>query len=383
MAAEKRDYYEVLGVTKTATDAELKKAYRELAKKYHPDVNPGDKEAEAKFKEASEAYAILSDPDKRQKYDQFGFAAFGEGGGAGGFGGGFDFNSFDAGDIFGGIFSDLFGAGGGGFGGFGRSQNPNAPQKGANVRTQVRISFDEMVKGVAKSVSLNLKEECPTCKGSGAKPGTLKDSCKKCGGTGRVTFTQQTIFGMSQSVQPCPDCGGTGQIIREKCPDCRGTGYKTERKTYEVSIPAGIETGQSIRLSGKGEPGVNGGPRGDLLVEVYVTGSNRFERDGMDVYTEEKVPYSIMALGGPIRVKTVDGEVEYEVKSGTQTGTKVRLKGKGLPSVRNAETRGDHYIILTIETPVSLTAKQKEALQAFADTMGENPNNPKKKGIFK
>ena len=379
MAEEKRDYYEVLGVSKTADDAEIKKAYRALAKKYHPDANPGDKEAEAKFKEASEAYAILSDAEKRRQYDQFGFAAFGEGGGNGF--GGFDFSggSGFSGDIFGDIFGDLFG--GGGFGGFTRGTASNGgAARGANVRTSVRISFDEMVKGCEKSITLNLKEDCPTCHGSGAKPGTEKETCKKCNGTGQVTYTQQSIFGMVRNVQPCPDCNGTGQIIKEKCPECKGIGYKSERKTLKVTIPAGIETGQSVRISGKGEPGVNGGPRGDLLVEVLVSNSNHFERDGMDVYTEEKISFPTAALGGPIRVKTVDGEVEYEVKAGTQTGTKVRLRGKGIPSVRDNTQRGDHYIILTIETPTILTSKQKEALQAYADTMGDPT---KKKGLFK
>ncbi len=378
MAESKRDYYEVLGVEKTATDAEIKKAYRVLAKKYHPDANPGDAEAEAKFKEASEAYAILSDAEKRKQYDQFGHAAFGEGGGAGY--GGFDFNGAGMGDIFGDIFGDLFG-GGSGFGGFTRgTASRNGPSRGANVRTSVRISFDEMVKGCEKSVSLTLKEECPTCSGSGAKPGTEKETCKKCNGSGQVTYTQQSIFGMVRNVQACPDCGGTGKIIKEKCPDCRGLGYKAEKKTLSVTIPAGIESGQAIRISGKGEPGVNGGQRGDLLVEVYVAESNHFERDGMDVYTEEKIPFTTAALGGPIRVQTVDGQIEYDVKAGTQTGTKVRLKNKGIASVRNKDQRGDHYMILTVEVPTNLNNKQKEALEAFADTMGD-PH--KKKGIFK
>ena len=384
MAEEKRDYYEVLGVSKTADDAEIKKAYRVLAKKYHPDANPGDKEAEAKFKEASEAYAILSDAEKRKQYDTYGFAAFGEGGSGGNYGG-FDFSGSGMGDIFGDIFGDLFGGGSSGFGGFTRgTSSGSAASRGANVRTSVRISFDEMVKGCEKSITLNLKEECPTCKGSGAKPGTEKVTCTKCNGSGQVTYTQQSIFGMMRNVQACPDCGGTGKIIKEKCPDCKGAGYKTERKTLSVTIPAGIETGQSIRISGKGEPGVNGGQRGDLLVEVIVANSNHFERDGMDVYTEEKISFPTAALGGPIRVQTVDGQIEYEVKAGTETGTKVRLRNKGIPSVRDNTQRGDHYIILTVETPKNLSQKQKEALQAYAETMGDptSPSGKKKKGLF-
>ena len=376
--ADKRDYYEVLGVDKNADEAALKKAYRVLAKKYHPDANPGDKEAEAKFKEASEAYAVLSDPEKRRQYDQFGHAAFD---GSQGFSGA-DFSNFDFGDIFG-DFGDIFGGMFSGGGGFTRgTASNNGPMKGANVRTQLRISFDEMVKGCEKKITLNLKEECATCHGSGAKPGTSKETCTKCRGTGQVAYTQQSLFGMIRNVQPCPDCNGTGQIIREKCPDCRGTGYITKKTTLEVTIPAGIETGQAVRISGKGEPGVNGGPRGDLLVEVFVAESNHFERDGMDVYTEEKISFPTAVLGGPIRVETVDGTIEYDVKPGTQTGLKVRLRGKGIPSVRDKNIRGDHYIILTIVTPTGLNAKQKEALQAYAETMGDGPG-PKKKGIFR
>ncbi|MBO4411659.1 MAG: molecular chaperone DnaJ [Lachnospiraceae bacterium] len=368
MAEEKRDYYEVLGVPKTADDAEIKKAYRTLAKKYHPDANPGDKTAEAKFKEASEAYGVLSDPEKRRQYDQYGHAAFSDG--AGGFGG-FDFsNAQDISSMFGDIFGDLFG---GGFGGFGRSSRgpSNGPERGANLRTQVRISFDEMVKGCTKNITVTLKEPCETCHGTGAKPGTSKETCSKCKGSGRVTYTQQSIFGMMQNVQACPDCGGAGTIIREKCPTCRGAGYKSERKTLSVTIPAGIETGQAVRISGKGEPGINGGPRGDLLVEVLVSDSSRFVRDGMDVYTEEKISFPTAALGGPILVKTVDGQVEYNVKAGTQTGTKVRLRGKGISNVRNPESKGDHYIVLTIETPAALNRRQKAALKEYAKAMGE------------
>ncbi len=256
--ADKRDYYEVLGVSKSATDDELKKAYRKLAKQYHPDANPGNKEAEAKFKEASEAYTVLSDPDKRRQYDQFGHSAF-----EGGAGGGFDFTNMDMGDIFGDIFGDLFGGGG-------RRRSNNGPMKGPNVRAAVRITFEEAVTGVDKELDLNLKEECTTCHGTGAKPGTNPETCTKCGGKGQVVYTQQSLFGMVRNVQPCPDCRGTGKIVKEKCQDCYGSGYVNKRKKIAVSIPAGIDSGQSIRIREKGEPGINGGERGDLLVEVTV-----------------------------------------------------------------------------------------------------------------
>ena len=238
MAEQKRDYYEVLGVDKNADEATIKKAYRTLAKKYHPDMNPGDKEAEKKFKEASEAYAILSDPEKKQQYDQFGHAAF-EGGAGGGYGG-FDFNSADFSDIFGDIFGDMFGGG--------RRRASNGPMKGANIRTSVRITFEEAVFGVDKELELNLKDPCPTCHGTGAKPGTSKTTCPKCGGKGQVVFTQQSFFGTVRNVQTCPDCGGTGQIIKDKCQDCHGTGYISSRKKIQVSIPAGIDNGQSVRI---------------------------------------------------------------------------------------------------------------------------------------
>ena len=381
MAETKREYYEVLGVSKTANDDEIKKAYRQLAKKYHPDTNPGDKNAEEKFKEASEAYTVLSDPQKREQYDQYGMAAFQEGG-MGGFSSQ-DFSAQNMSDMFSDIFGDLFGFGGGGFSGSGfarGSSGSGGAVRGANVRTSVRISFDEMVKGCEKNVTVNLKEMCPKCRGTGAKDGTAKETCKKCGGSGQVTYTQQSIFGMMRNVQACPDCGGTGQIIKEKCPDCRGIGYKSERKTLSVTIPAGIESGQAIRISGKGEPGVNGGARGDLLVEVDVANSNRFTRDGADVYTEEKISFAKAALGGTIRVRTVDGEVEYDVKPGTQPGLKVRLRGKGIPYVRDNGRRGDHYMILNVEVPTGMTGKQKDALRAYAETMGEE--DLKKKGLF-
>ena len=355
--ADKRDYYEVLGVSKTATDAEIKKAYRVLAKKYHPDSNPGDKEAEAKFKEASEAYAVLSDADKRRQYDQFGHAAFD--GGAGGAGaGGFDFNGMDMGDIFGDIFGDLFG------GGRSRRSN-NGPMKGANVRASVGITFEEACFGVDKEITLNLKEECGTCHGTGAKKGTTPETCQKCHGTGQVVYTQQSFFGMTQSVQPCPDCHGTGKFVKEKCTDCHGSGYITKKKTISVSIPAGIDDGQSIRIQGKGEPGVNGGPRGDLLVEVIVSRHPSFVREDTTIYSSVSISYAMAALGGDLKVKTIDGEVIYTVRPGTQPGTKVRLRGKGVPTLRNKNVRGDHIVTLVVQVPTKLTAEQKEALEHF------------------
>ncbi|MDO5292179.1 MAG: molecular chaperone DnaJ [bacterium] len=376
--AEKRDYYEVLGISKTATDAEIKKAYRVLAKKYHPDANPGDKEAETKFKEASEAYAVLSDADKRRQYDQFGHAAF-EGGGAGG-AGGFDFNGMDMGDIFG----DLFG------GGRSSRRANNGPMKGANVRTSVRITFEEACFGVDKELDLNLKESCDTCHGTGAKPGSSAQTCSKCNGKGQVVYTQQSFFGMTQSVQPCPDCHGTGKIIKDKCTDCHGAGYVTRRKKIAVSIPAGIDDGQSIRIQGKGEPGINGGPQGDLLVEVIVSRHPNFVRQDTTIYSTQSISFATAALGGDIKVKTIDGEVIYTVNPGTQTDTKVRLRGKGVPTLRNKNVRGDHIVTLVVSVPTRLTAEQKELLEQFneamtggvAATSTEEEHKKKKKGFF-
>ena len=375
--ANKRDYYEVLGVPKNADDAALKKAYRELAKKYHPDTNPGDAEAEAKFKEASEAYAVLSDAQKRQQYDQFGHAAFENGGGAGE--GGFDFNFGDMGDIFGDIFGDLFGGGR-------RSRANNGPMKGASVRTGVRIKFEEAVFGCEKEIELNLKDPCPKCNGTGAKPGTSPVTCGKCNGSGQVTYTQQSLFGMVRNVQACPDCSGKGKIIKERCSDCYGTGYVSSRKKIQVSIPAGIDNGQSIRLRGRGEPGQNGGERGDILVEVTVTRSSDFERRDTNLYSTVPISFTDAALGNTIRIKTVDGEVEYDVKAGTQTDTKVRLKGKGVPSIRNAQVRGDHYVTLVVQVPTRLNEDQRQALMEFEAAMnGGNKREDKKKkrGLFK
>ena len=360
--ADKRDYYEVLGVSKTATDAEIKKAFRVLAKKYHPDMNPGDKEAEAKFKEAQEAYAVLSDAEKRKQYDQFGHAAFD--GGAGG-AGGFDFSGMDMGDIFGDIFGDFFGGGS-------RRRGNDGPMKGQNLRTSVRITFEEAVFGCEKEIEMVLKDECQKCHGTGAKPGTTPETCPKCGGKGKVVFTQQSFFGTVQNVQTCPDCQGTGKIIKEKCPDCGGTGYVASKKKISVSIPAGIDNGQSVRIREKGEPGVNGGPRGDLLVEVVVSRHPIFQRQDMHIFSTVPITFAQAALGADIRIKTVDGEVIYTVKPGTKTDTKVRLKGKGVPSLRNAQVRGDHYVTLVIQTPEHLSAEAKEALRKFDELTGNS-----------
>ena len=362
MAETKRDYYEVLGVSKSATDDELKKAYRKLAKKYHPDTNPGDKEAEAKFKEASEAYAVLSDADKRRQYDQFGHAAFEQGGGGPGGFGGFDFSG-DMGDIFGDIFGDFFG------GGRSRSQSYNGPMQGANVRINVRISFMESIFGVDKKFEMNMKDECPHCFGSGAKPGTKPETCTKCGGKGQVVYTQQSLFGMVRNVQPCPDCHGSGKIIREKCPDCSGTGFVKNKKTIEVSIPAGIDNGQSVRIRGKGEPGTNGGSRGDLLVNVTVDRHPIFRRQEYDIYSTMSISFVQAALGGNITIKTVDGDVTEYIKPGTQTDTRIRLKGKGVPTIRNKNIRGDHYVTLVVQVPERMTEEQKDLLRKFDEAM--------------
>lgn len=377
MAESKRDYYEVLGVSKDADDAAIKKAYRALAKKYHPDMNPGDAEAEKKFKEASEAYAVLSDAEKRRQYDQFGHAAFeGGAGGAGGFGG-FDFNGADFGDIFGDIFGDLFG-GGGRRGG----RANNGPMKGANIRKSIRITFEEAVFGCKKELEVILKDPCTTCGGTGAKPGTSPETCPKCGGKGQVVYTSQSFFGTVQNVQICPNCGGSGKVIKEKCTSCSGTGYTSSKKKIEVTIPAGIDNGQSVRIREKGEPGTNGGPRGDLLVEVNVSRHPIFQRQDMHIFSTVPISFAQAALGGDVKIQTVDGAVIYNVKPGTKTDTKVRLKGKGVPSLRNSAVRGDHYVTLVIQTPEKLSAEAKEALRRFDELSGnslhQNDSNPEK-----
>ena len=374
--AEKRDYYEVLGIQKGASEDEIKKAYKKLARKYHPDMNPGDKEAEEKFKEVNEANEVLSDPEKKARYDQFGFAGvdpnYGAGaGGAGGFGGGFDFG--DLGDIFGSFF-------GGGFGG-GQRRNPNAPQRGESIRASVSVSFTDAAFGCEKSVTLERSEMCGTCKGNGCAPGTTPEVCPDCHGTGTVQVRRQTPMGVFASNGPCRKCGGTGRLIHQPCPDCRGGGTVRKRKTIQVTIPAGIDHGQTISLRGQGNAGKNGGPAGDLLITVMVQPHDVFRRDGVDVFCEAPITFTQAVLGAELEIPTIDGKVKYSIPEGTQTGTVFRLKGKGIP-VLNGRGRGDQYVTVTIETPRNLNKEQKEALRKFSETVGEN-NYEKRKSFFK
>ena len=381
--AEKRDYYEVLGIGKNATDAEIKSAYRKLAKKYHPDLNPGDKTAEEKFKEVNEANDVLSDPEKRKRYDQFGFAGVdpnygaGQGGYGGGFGGGFGgAGGVDLGDIFG----DLFGGGFGGFGGSSRA-NPNAPRKGHDIQASVILTFEEAAHGCTKKVTLNRQQTCPDCNGSGCEPGSSPETCTECGGRGYVVTQQRTPFGVMQSQQPCPHCGGRGTIIKNPCKTCRGTGKTSARKTLEVKIPAGIDDDQNIALRGQGDAGTNGGPAGDVIVHVTVKTDNVFERDGYDVYVRVPITYSQAVLGAEIEVPTVDGKVAQKIPEGTQSGTKFRLRGQGIQYL-NGRGRGDQYVIVDVEIPKKLNRTQREALNAFEDSLKDD-NYEKRKGFFK
>ena len=381
--AEKRDYYEVLGLGKNATDAEIKSAYRKLAKKYHPDLNPGDKTAEEKFKEVNEAHDILSDPEKRKRYDQFGFAGVdpnygaGQGGGAGF--GGFGAGGVDLGDIFG----DIFGGGFGGFGGFGGSSraNPNAPRKGHDIQASVILTFEEAAHGCSKKITLNRQQTCPDCNGSGCEAGSSPETCTQCGGRGYVVTQQRTPFGVMQSKQPCPHCGGRGTIIKNPCKTCRGTGKTSARKTLEVKIPAGIDDDQNIALRGQGDAGSNDGPAGDVIVHVTVKRDAVFERDGYDVYVRVPITYSQAVLGAEIEVPTVDGKVAQRIPEGTQSGTKFRLRGQGIQYL-NGRGRGDQYVIVEVEIPKKLNRTQREALKAFEDSL-KDENYEKRKGFFK
>ena len=363
--AEKRDFYEVLGVKKGASEDELKKAYRKLAKENHPDLHPGDKECEARFKEINEAYEVLSDPDKRAKYDQFGHAAFDP---SQGFGGGGGFGGFEGFGGFGDIFSDIFG-GGFGFGG-GGGRNPNAPRKGDNLRATVNIKFEEAAFGVKKDVFVSKIEQCPDCKGTGCAEGTTAEVCPDCKGTGTVMSTKRTPFGMVQSSEQCPKCRGRGKIIHSPCKTCRGIGSVRRQHKVSVSIPAGIDDGQTISLKGQGNAGLNGGPAGDLLITVLVQPHARFERDGASILLDQEISFSQAALGAEVEVPTLDGKVKLNLPEGTQTGTTFRLKGKGVPFLRNGG-RGDQFVTVNVAVPRSMTSTQKNALRRYAETMGE------------
>ena len=374
--AEKRDYYEVLGVDKSADDASIKKAYRSLAKKYHPDMNPGDAEAEAKFKEVNEAYDVLSDADKKAKYDQFGHAAFdpsaGGGAGYGGFGGFGDFG--DIGDIFGSFF-------GGGFGGS-SARRANAPSRGEDVSARVSISFEEAVFGVKKDVSFSKIQKCPDCGGNGAAKGTQPQTCTSCGGSGQKRITQR-LGGMSfQSTTTCNECRGTGKIIKNPCQNCRGTGYIKINKKLAVSIPAGIDDGERIAIRAQGCDGRNGGGAGDLIITVMVKPHHIFERDGYNLYCEVPITVAEATLGAEIDVPTLEGNQKFTIPEGTQAGTRFTLRQKGVPYVNNSGRRGDIIFTVNIEIPKGLNEKQREKMREFADACGEN-NYSKKAGFFK
>ncbi len=370
MAADKRDFYEVLGVDKSASDDEIKKAYRKKTKQYHPDLNPDDPTAEAKFKEVNEAYEILSDKDKKARYDQYGHAGVDPnfGGGAGGYGGygggGFD---VDIGDIFG----SIFGGGFGGFGGNQRRSNPNAPRRGRDVQTAVTLTFEEAAKGCEKAVKAQIIDNCTECGGSGCKSGTSKRTCSVCGGRGQVSSVQRTPFGQIQSQRPCDSCGGSGQVIESPCPTCSGKGKVRRTKSIDINIPAGIDDGQAIAVTGKGDTGYNGGPDGDLQVVISVRPHAVFERDGFDVYCEVPITFAQAALGAEIPVPTLDGKVNLKIKDGTQPGDMYKLRNRGIERLRSSG-RGDQYVKIVVEVPRDLNNEQKEKLREFEATLSDS-----------
>ena len=374
--ADKRDYYEVLGVNKGATDDEIKKAYRKLARKYHPDLNKDNPEAAEKFKEIGEAYEILSDKDKRARYDQFGFAGvdpnYGAGQG-GGFGGGFGFEDVDLGDIFGSFF-------GGGFGGGGsRTNRANAPRQGESIRRTVMLSFEEAAFGCEKEIEIERVEQCTECGGTGAEKGYTPETCSNCHGTGTVKQTQRTPFGAFSSTGPCPNCRGTGKIIKKPCKKCRGTGQERRSRKLSVKIPAGIDDGQSVALRGQGGAGVNGGPAGDVIVTVSIRPHPLFQRDGYDVWCEVPISYAQACLGDKLIVPTIDGKVEYTMPAGTQPGTVFRMRGKGIQAV-NGRGRGDQFVKVTLEVPKDLSDHQKDLLRKLEDS-DTAQNHPQRKSF--
>lgn len=373
--ANKRDYYEVLGVEKNATPEQIKKAYRKLAKKYHPDMNPGDDEAANKFKEVNEAYEVLSDEDKKAKYDQFGFDGLDPNFGAGGFGGGF--GGFDFGDILSSVF------GGGGFGGFGGGggHDRNAPMQGPNLREVLRLTFEEAAFGCEKDLPIERIEACKECHGKGTTDPNGVQTCQRCHGTGVIQTQQRTPFGVMQTQQECPECGGDGHIIKNPCKVCSGRGLVRRRTTVHVKVPAGINNGQAINMHGQGHVGRNGGPNGDLIISIAVSPHPLFTRDGFDVHYTHPVSFVDATLGGELEIPTIDGKVKYDLPEGTQTGTVFRLRGKGIP-VLNGRGRGDQYVTVNVETPRNLTKEQKEALRSFSDMLGES-NYEKRKSFFK
>lgn len=376
MADSKRDYYEVLGLTKGASADEIKRAYRTLAKKYHPDMNPGDKEAEIRFKEVNEAYEVLSDPEKKARYDQFGFAGVDPNMGAGGEGGGFGGFSADFGDL-GDIFSSIFGGGT-------SSRRRNGPIRGDDLQEQLVISFEEAVFGCKKQLGYNRVEKCAACSGSGAQQGTSVETCPTCGGTGQVRLTQRTPLGVMQSTKTCDNCHGSGRIIKNPCPNCRGKGYVRIRKNLEIGIDAGIQDGTPIAIRGYGNEGRNGGPAGDLVIYIHVRPHKFFERDGNDVYCEIPISFAEAALGADIDVPTlVEGEtVRYHIPEGTQTGTLFTIRGKGIRQYRG-KTYGNLLFRAVVETPTGLNEIQKQRLRDFADACGENGGFTKKRGFRK
>ena len=377
--ANKRDYYEILGISKNASDDEIKKAYRKQAKKYHPDLNPGNKDAEKNFKEVNEAYEVLSDKQKKARYDQFGHAGvdptYGAGG-AGGYGSGGFYQDIDLGDIF----SSFFGGDFGGFGARGRRANPNAPRRGSDVQINLNVSFEEAAKGCKKEVSYTVIAACPECHGSGARPGTSAKTCSVCGGSGQTTVTQRTPFGVVQSSQVCNKCHGSGKVVDSPCSKCSGAGKVKSSKKVEVNVPAGIDNGQILNISGHGNAGTNGGPAGDLHVYISVRPHTIFERKGYDVYCELPITFTQAALGAEVIVPTIDGKVSYKVHEGTQPGDVFKLRGKGIEKL-GSKSRGDQYVKVTIEVPSQLTAKQKELLMEFDKEITEK-SYKKRTGFF-
>lgn len=373
---DKRDYYEVLGLSKSASDSDIKKAYRKLAKKYHPDANPDNKEAEVKFKEVTEAYEVLSDADKRAAYDRYGHAAF-EQGGAGGFGGFSGFGGFDSGDIdLSDILNGMFGGGFGGFGGGGR--RPRGPRPGKDIHQTLRVTFEEAAFGCEKELTISTAETCKTCHGSKAKPGTEATTCSKCKGTGRIVVQQRTIMGMMQTEQTCDVCHGEGKVIKEPCTTCQGQGKVRVSKKITVTIPAGIDNEQTLRLSGKGEVGDVGAPAGDLLVTVIVASHPVFERRGNDVHMRMPISFVQAALGAELSIPTLDGNVKFTIQPGTQTSTTFRLQGKGIPDIRNSKRRGNQYVEVQIVVPKNLSEKQKALLKEFEPEPGAQAEESKK-----